>query len=701
MGHLLTPSGRVIVHVHRPRSLELALIVLILLAAAGLRIADLTRLPPGFNGEELINIQIAETVRMGRIFTFYNLGPQIGGYEGLFPILQSVITTLVGDGLLFYRVLPLWCGLFSVALMYRLARRLYGPAAGLGAAIALTVTLWPVLLSRSTIREALLLPIILSLLLIMIRALHLSRNIGPEAPVTFSYTMLGVMLSLAIYTHWTGVVGGPIFLLFLGYLIVTRQPISRRVIGFSAFAFLVATILGIPYLTFTLRRLSWSGFYSFWINRPDNIGMLISSSFKTLASLAFVGDPSPQHNLSGLPLLGPVGVILLVVGLVVAARRWRWPNMLLMLLTLVVGLLPAMWARTAPNFANQIVALPAIMALVGLGASVIIEQILSRRATLNGHIGSLIHARVFLTLLIALALGTLSIRDLLFQQWANSNRVDMAYNGRLGRLAAYLDRANDGLSTSICSLNLHGDGEPSDPVLLDLMLHRRNVDIRFSDCLTGLVLTRGGAHQRFAYADIGGKKALSPIFREWLAYSFPVDVPGLPLGSVTGFDVEKELADLTGKLTLSHVEYDPTTSGASPVVELPVRMGGYLTFEGYTYTTGTTYKPGDIVSLVTYWRVDGPQDPDLRIFAHVLNHPNTEPIAQNDIISVDPTTLRDRDVFIQIINIPLPKPFPAGEYRVSVGAYHDTTKTRLPIYDASQERGDRLFLSAITVKEAD
>ncbi len=699
MEHLLTGRGGAIVHVHRPRSLELALIVLILLVTAGLRIADLTRLPPGFNSDELTNIQIAETVRVGRIATFYNFGPPIGGYEGLFPVLQSVITTVIGDGLLFYRVLPLWCGLLSVALMYRLARRLFGPLAGLGAAVALTVTLWPVLLSRSAIREALLLPIILSLLLVMARALHLSRHMGPEAPVTVSYTMLGVLISLAVYTHWTGLMGGPLLLSFLGYLIVTRQPISRRVLGFSAFALLVGAILGIPYLTFTLRRLSWSGFYTFWANRPDNIGMLINNTLKTLASLMFVGDSSPQHNLPGLPLLGPVGALLLVIGLVVAARRWRWPNMMLILLTLVIGLFPAIWARTAPNFANLIVALPAIIALVGLGAAVIVEQVLSRRVVLNGHSSSTINVRAFLLMLIALAFGVLSIRDLLFQQWAIDNRVDMAYNGRLGHLAAYLDRTRDGLSTSICTLNLQGNDAPSDPALLDLMLHRRNVDMRFSDCLTGLVLTRGGAHQRFAYADIGAKKAFSPIFKNWLAYSFPVDVDGLPLGTVTGFDVEKELADVTGKLTLGYVEWDPETSGASPVAELPVRMGGYLTFEGYTLASGLVYKPGDTVTLVTYWRVDGPQDPDLRIFAHVLNHPNTEPIVQNDILSVDASTLRDRDVFIQIITIPLPNPFPAGEYRISVGAYHDNTQIRLPVYDASHERGDRLFLSAITIKD--
>jgi hypothetical protein len=104
------------------------------------------------------------------------------------------------------------------------------------------------------------------------------------------------------------------------------------------------------------------------------------------------------------------------------------------------------------------------------------------------------------------------------------------------------------------------------------------------------------------------------------------------------------------------------------------------------------------VTLITYWRADGPLEPDLRIFAHILRNPSTEPVLQNDVLSVDASLLRDRDVFIQIISIPLPPDFPSGEYHLSVGAYRSSTKTRLPVYDATNEHGDRLFLDTITVE---
>ncbi len=678
------------------RRVQLVLILLILLLAAALRIAELTRLPPGFSQSEIRSIQAVETARLGMVASFYNVGDRVSGYEGLYPVFQAVTTSLIGDGLLCYRVLSMWCGLLSVALMYALGRRLFGRYAGLCAALALAVTLWPVLLSRSAIRETLLLPFTLAMLLAMSRALHLDRRIEPDIPTTASYTMLGVLIVMMSYTHWTGLMGTALFVLFVAYLILSRQPISRRVLYFSAFALLVSLILSIPYLTFTLRAFTLSGLRAFWINRPENVGSLLNTAISALASVFIAGDPSPERNLPGSPLVGPLGAILLLIGLVVVVRRWRLPNMMLMLLTLVLGLLPAAWSRGAPDFSKMVVALPAIMALIGLGAAVAGRLLL--------HVKHLTQDRRAILLLLAVALASvLYLGEALFRRWAYYGPVDEVYHGRLGRLAAYLDRTHDGLPTSICTFNLrtesNGSNSASDPALLGLMMHHPNADLRFSDCLTGLVLTRGGETQRFAYADIKGAKAIPPVFHEWLSHGQPVPIDGLPPGTVLTLNVEKALADTGGKLSLGRVDWAPEAAGPSVKAALPVRMGGYLTFEGYVLPAGNVFRPGDTVSLITYWRADGPQEPDLRIFLHLLGNPNAEPVVQNDILSVDASSLRDRDVFIQVIDLPLPATLPAGEYQVSVGAYRQRAQTRLPVYDANDERGDRLFLEPITVKE--
>ncbi len=675
--------------INASRRLELSIVVLILLGAAVLRFASLTRLPAGFSNEEITAIQAAEMARQGTIASFYNTGDSTGGLGGLYPLLESLNTSVLGDGLLPYRMLSVWSGLISIALMYTLVRRLFGKYAGMCSALGLAVSLWPVLLSRSVLSEAILLPLVLAILLVLVRALHLGHVILPDTPVTSTYALLGVLLAAAAYTHWTGLLVVPLMMVFIGYLITTRQPMSRRVIGYSAFALLVTVILGIPYFTFTLRSFSLSGLHVYWALRPVNPGGLISTTLQTFASIVFAGDPTIQHNLPGYPLIGPLGGILLLVGLVAAARRWRAPNMMLILLTLIVGLFPAAWARSGPNFTNMIVALPALMALMGLGAVTVLHQV--------RKVGNLFADPQALIAALGTALITGIVTGvLLFRVWPNTPGIESVYHETLGHLAIFLDRTPDNLTTSICSLS-QGSAEISELTLLKLMMHRKDADLRFSNCTTGLVLASGGERQRLVKTSAD---AISPIFFDLLGKAQPVSVEGLAPGTVVELDVRQQLADLLGKLTLSHVEWAPETIGPDPDVTLPVRMGGYLTFEGYSINSGKVYKPGDVVSIMTYWRADGNLLSDLRIFVHILRFTNTEPVLQNDILNTDSRLLRNRDVFIQAVFIPLPQDFPGGEYHVSVGAYSNSTGERLPVYDSNHERGDRLFLDQITVQES-
>ncbi|MEP7287519.1 MAG: glycosyltransferase family 39 protein [Chloroflexota bacterium] len=678
---------------YNSRPLQLSLIVGILLIAALLRITRLSSLPPGLSNEEIAAIQVAETVRVGRIASLYNVGDPSGGHEGLYPVVEAITTGLIGDGLFAYRILSVWCGLVSIALMYALTRRLFGNFAAFAAAITLTVSLWSVLLSRATIRETLLLPLMLAFLLILSKAIHLTRTISPDTPTTFLYALVGILIAALVYTHWSGIVAVPIFLLYLAYLVVMRQPISRRVLGFSGFAILMAVILGIPYLAVSLRSPSLSGIYVFWANRPRGITGFLGSALETLGSIVLIGDRAVTHNLPGSPLLGPLGGLLLLIGLVVALQHWRAPNMMFVLLVLVVGLFPDAWSRTNTNFGTMTVALPAIVVLVGFGASLVMDRI--------RHVPDLLRDSRTMAFATGIALICAALTGfILFGIWANHASIDRAYHGQLGRLATYLDHTKDTLTTSICTFNMgRADANNiSDPALLDLMMHHENQMLRFSDCLNGFVLTGGGGLQRIAYSDPGAAKSLSPVFQPWLGHAVSINESPLVPHSVVEVNVEQQLADTLGMVTLAPVTWPPDNAGSTENAVLPVRMGGYLTFEGYTLNEPRLYKPGDTVSLVTYWRADGDQIPDLRIFAHLLRNPNTEPVLQNDTLSLDSSLLRARDIFIQVINIPLPPDFPAGEYYISVGAYSHDTGERLPVYDNDQLRGDRLFLNTVTVQ---
>jgi 4-amino-4-deoxy-L-arabinose transferase-like glycosyltransferase len=687
------------------RRLELLLVTLVLLTAAALRIAELTRLPPGFSDKEIVSISLTDMARGGGIASLYNVGGPQPGREGLYPLLQAIVTGIAGEGLLLYRVLSVGSGLLSVALAYALTRRLFGGFGGLVAGIGMAVTLWPVMLARSAIAEAVLLPLVLATLLTLTRALHLRQRIEPDPPLTVTYTVLGILIGTLAYAHWTGLVMLPVLVLFVAYLILTRQPVSRRILGFSAFTVLVILVVSIPYLTFSARAPILSGFSRFWSERPEGVGQFVSGVLKSLASVIFSGDMDVTYNLPGMPLLNPALAALFVIGLGVALRRWRAPNMMLPLLALGVGLLTDAWTRDNPRFAHQIVALPAIMALTGLGAATLATAVYT---TWRAQARALLHTGVAVGAVALTAISIWLTGRALFVDWAALPAVDAAYVGRLGHLAAYLDRQQDGLSTAICTFAL--EGQPlseagltsaalSDRVLLEMMMHSHRPELRFFNCVGGLVLTRGGERQRFAFAHPEGPAAIAQPFMDWLADARPVEVRGLPPGMVFEVDAAQVVADTFGMTILSHVDWAPETAGPSDWAVLPLRMGGYLTFEGYIREPEGPYRPGDTFTLVTYWRADGPQVPGLGLFAHVMRNPYTAPVLQNDVLSIDASLLANRDVFIQLIPITIPPDFPPDEYAMSIGAVSTITGTRLPIYDEDQERGRRLFLSQISIRE--
>jgi len=130
-----------------------------------------------------------------------------------------------------------------------------------------------------------------------------------------------------------------------------------------------------------------------------------------------------------------------------------------------------------------------------------------------------------------------------------------------------------------------------------------------------------------------------------------------------------------------------------------VTFGGNLTFLGYVTDESIEYRPGDTLTLVTYWRVDGRVPRDLRLFVHVLADPGARPPANRDIINLSPRNLQNRDVFVQVTRVPLPESLPPGEYQISTGAYQETSDQRLDVLQDGEPRGTRLFLYPIQIVE--
>ncbi len=84
------------------------------------------------------------------------------------------------------------------------------------------------------------------------------------------------------------------------------------------------------------------------------------------------------------------------------------------------------------------------------------------------------------------------------------------------------------------------------------------------------------------------------------------------------------------------------------------------------------------------------------MFVHLLR--GEQIVAQQDLLSVMPETLRPGDVFAQVhefVNVP-PDAAP-GNAELAIGLYDSATGQRLTIYRAGQPQGDRLTLMPISI----
>ena len=90
---------------------------------------------------------------------------------------------------------------------------------------------------------------------------------------------------------------------------------------------------------------------------------------KTLGMFLFTGDPNARHDVSALPLLGPVLVVPFLLGVWHCWRRRDDHGYALVLLGLPVFLLPPLLANEggAPHFLRSLGLEPYVAACIGLG----------------------------------------------------------------------------------------------------------------------------------------------------------------------------------------------------------------------------------------------------------------------------------------------------------------------------------------------
>lgn len=661
------------------------LAVVLLLVGMGFRLFHLSTNPPGFHPDEINDIRIAETVRLGRVEIFYDLGTQ--GREGVYQTMLTLVTSAVGGGLIGYRMLSVWVGLLTLAAVYALVKHLYTPMAAVAAMALLSVGMLPVLMSRTIGRETLL-PLLLTLILwALARAFSIPRGDLTRPPSTTPFTALGMLLGFGFYIHPQHYIIALMSLLFIAFMII-RRPMSRRTLSYLGYAIVIMIVVSVPYMLSAIRLPELAGAARLFPTLAGEPRLPIDSMLRGLGGFFLVGDSNPVYNLPARPLIDLISGLFVIIGGLVALRYMHRVRYTLPLLAALVLTPFALLPDHSPSFKAMVTLLPLVALFFGVGVSAV-------------YSGAHRSARPVAALLL-LGLFVFNVvwtgRDL-FERWPQSEAVQTAYDGRVAQVAHYLDRTTGDLPTVLCVRNLDPRATPGleDYERLALMMHRQNVPLRYADCGSGMIFTNGGERQQIVFLQPTDLEELHSEIQSWLEAGTLVRAADVPRDSVIVVDTEERLANTIGRFTTTlPIFYAPEAPGGMELTPPPVRFGGNVTFLGYDTVSDTPYHPGDYVTLISYWRVDGMVPPDLRIFSHVLLDQN-QPAAQRDVLSVIPTSLHPRDVILQISFIRLPDVMPQGDFRLSIGAYEDNTDTRLPVFKGDTPHGGRLFLSEITI----
>jgi 4-amino-4-deoxy-L-arabinose transferase-like glycosyltransferase len=660
------------------------LAVMLLIIAAGFRLVDLATLPPGMTAVEIDNARIVETARAGTIESFYNLRGE--GREPLYAVMVAATTAITGSGIFGYRLPSALLGMVTLALVYVLGKRLFGNLAALAALGLLAAGFFPALLDRAILPEGVLPLWMVATLLALAQSLSVDRALNARPPNSISFAALGLLLGLGFYIHplhFPIVLG---VMVFIAYTVLTRQPISRGALGYTSFGILVMIIVAMPYLIASLRQPELAGAGRVFAGTGQSI---LASVVNGLFGIFFRGDSNPALNIPNRPLFDLVSGFLIVLGLLVTLRGWRQPRYALVLIPLLFALPFALLSPAAPDFSRMAFILPLLALLFGAAVGGLSRRIRGRARWV-----------LMAGLLALLAFNIIwSGRDL-FMNWRAEPQVRAAYNARLGMLAHYLDATANDIPTVICTPELYPPDDAPQLIsaqVLALMMHSQSPPLRYADCGSGLVLANGGERQQVIFPEVTGLQRVNPYIASWISRGGVLEGDNLPPQAIVLLDVSDALADTIGRFTTTApATFAPEAGINDPIAETPVRFGGNIAFLGYDRVETDVFRPGAVIPVHTYWRVDGIVPTDLQLFTHLLSDPSVIAV-QSATLSVRADLLQPRDVVIQTTFLQLPFTTPPGEYILSIGAYEQNRGTRLGVFDGDTLRGDRLFVGMIEI----
>ncbi|MBN1641401.1 MAG: glycosyltransferase family 39 protein [Anaerolineae bacterium] len=270
-----------------------------------------------------------------------------------------------------------------------------------------------------------------------------------------------------------------------------------------------------------------------------------------------------------------------------------------------------------------------------------------------------------------------------------------------------------GYSIFIYHVPLHGEGPvvaglaglvPADIRPADYArLGTNDVRVLWFDIERALVFP--GAGDNMAAFVAGGAEphpALAPLWSSSASVSLQTR-DGRPMAFHAGLDATQYDAHVAAIASASQVWHLPAAEFApgdpqnhGQLLTLPVGFGAPLALLAYELEDATL-RPGEVMTLVTYWEVRTSPSELLRLFVHLLDA-NSVYSGGEDRLDLWYDNWRPGDRFAQVQQVPLDAGASPGAYQVEIGWYDPETMVRLPVLRDGTWIGDRVLLRPVEVE---
>lgn len=678
-------------------TLRLGIILLILLVAACVRLWQLGDAPPGLQHDEIFKAHEGQAiVKNGDIRIFY---PSNQGHEGGYVWLLGLSYLLFGANMVMLKMPPVWCGLLTVALLYRFAREVFGYRSAVIAAGLAGVCFWWMFTNRVGLR-ANLLPLVTLLVLwgLWRVCFHQPDQPGRRWKIAL---FTGGILGLAIYTYTASIALYAAYGLFLLALAMLDRPTLRRCAAELAIITLLGFLLTLPMVNYRLNDPQGQNRVS-TINMPwtelkkGNPDPVLENARLLLGMPVFSGDPEWRYNLAGRPLFGtPVGLLVYLGFGIMLWRSRRNPLNVMLLGLAIFGLIPSLLTIAAPSFLRSIITLPSLMIFVALAIDQLAHLGSSKRfSQLAWWVGILV---IFIT-------GATDW-SAYFDEWKNSRQVYAIYRDDLQQLANTLHDEDE-------SLVLVSTDEPAilDPSIYAFSNAPSDTNLMWFDGTTDIVL-----RDQPTLLFVSPLSPISPAHADWLT----PEMGTLQLDPIRRQDGEvafqayrlsaygNALQDKLEQVAQHPVYLAPPPPFPSENLldwgipfEYPVNFGNVLQLVGVEMPrTEIPYKDdgiGNGLNLQLYFQplVEDLGEP-LSIFVHIVAWDGVDVYAGRDFLGVPPTSWETGTTFIQDQYIG-DYELPVRPYFVAMGLYNTVTFERYPILDKDGNPiADRIFLGQV------